>query len=194
MVDHDSKYAEHMNSALDQGLSAAEAQELQARLNDSPETAELWSRLKRVDWLLRNTPMVAPSAEFAGRVMAAVAVMGMPRIANKRLALGIVLGLLVAAMLAVPVMSVALILLFRTITDPSTFSTVFQAVASALGYVVGVVSDAGSRLDTLVHETPMVPALLSTVIPLAMLWGWLVWYLSGGRQSGSSGGANSTKE
>jgi hypothetical protein len=45
--------------------------------------------------------------------------------------------------------------------------------------VIDVVSDLGSGLHTLVTETPMVPALISTVIPVSMLWVWMIWYFSG---------------
>jgi hypothetical protein len=76
-----------------------------------------------------------------------------------------------------------LVLLLSVITDPGMWNILFQAVTAGAGYVIGLVGDLGNGLETAVSDTPMVPALLSTVIPMTMLWMWLVWYLLGGRQS-----------
>jgi hypothetical protein len=54
-----------------------------------------------------------------------------------------------------------------------------------VGYGLGIAFDLGDGLERLATETPVVPALLTTVIPLSMLWVWLVWYLSEGRMVAS---------
>jgi hypothetical protein len=65
------------------------------------------------------------------------------------------------------------------IADPGTYTSLLEAVTSGVSYLVDLGSNLGSELETLVTETPMIPALLSTAIPISMVWGWLVWYLSG---------------
>jgi hypothetical protein len=179
------KYHHEMNSALDRELSEQEWAALNAHLEDSPETASYWEQLRHTDHLLRTTPLAAPSPGFTSRVMAAVAAMHLGEIAKHRLGVGVALGLIVAALFTVPVLSILTILLFSTLTDPGTLNALFQNVAGGVGYGLGIAFDLGDGLERLATETPVVPALLTTVIPLSMLWVWLVWYLSEGRMVAS---------
>jgi hypothetical protein len=75
------------------------------------------------------------------------------------------------------------LLLFNFITDPGAVTAFFRDVTGGATYLLGLTSDLGDGLERVATRTPMVPALLSTVIPLSMLWVWLVWYLWGGRWS-----------
>ncbi|MBN1201797.1 MAG: sigma-E factor negative regulatory protein [Anaerolineae bacterium] len=168
-----------MNNALDHELSAAELDALNTQLEASPEATEYWRRLRRIDQLLRNAPLIRPLPGFSDRVMVAIASMPLSAFANKQFGLGAALGLVAAAVLTVPLLSVAAILLVNAIIDPGTMNGLLQVVTAGTSYVIDVVSDLGSGLHTLVTETPMVPALISTVIPVSMLWVWMIWYFSG---------------
>jgi hypothetical protein len=194
MVNSESKYEQSMNDALDQDLSAAELESLQEQLDSSPEVADLWSRLKQVDRLLRSTPMVGPSAEFASRVMSAILTVRLPEFANRRLSIAVVLGLLAVGLVVVPLLSVLVMMLLSLLTDPGVLNSLLQAVVSVVGYGIDLVSDAGRELSQLIDDMPMVPALLSTIIPLAMIWVWLVWYLVGRTSRSASGEASSKLE
>jgi len=52
--------------------------------------------------------------------------------------------------------------------------------ATTIGSALGLVNEYAANVKTLVNESPMVPALLTTSIPLAMLVSWSAWYLLGG--------------
>ena len=155
-------------------LSEEELAALKARME---ETAGQTDRVTRVERLLRETPMVAPSAAFASRVMAAIAAMELPELARRRLTLGFAVGLAVAALFVLPVLSALAILLVSVLTSPGAINAGFQIVANGIGYGLTLAADAGDRLSEAVSGTPMLPALLSTVIPVTMLWVWAVWYL-----------------
>jgi hypothetical protein len=171
------KYHHKLNTALDQELTEQEWEALNNDLADSPEVAAYWERLRRVDRLLHETPLAAPSAGFTSRVMAAIAAIHLPD--HRRLSVGIGLGLGVAAILIIPLLSAGLLLLLSVITDPGTYTKLLQAITGGVSYLVDLGANLGSELETLVTDTPMIPALLSTAIPISMVWGWLVWYLSG---------------
>ena len=68
-------------------------------------------------------------------------------------------------------------MLLSAITSPGILNAGLQVIANGVGYGVGLVADVGERLNAAVSDTPMLPALLSTVIPITMLWVWSVWYL-----------------
>jgi hypothetical protein len=191
MVNHESNYEQSMNDALDQELSAAELDALQEQMDSSPEAADRWCRFKQVDRLLRSTPMVGPSAEFASRVMASIFAVRLPEFANRRLSIAVVMGLLAVGLVVLPALSLLVILLFDVLTDPGTLNALLQAIVSAVGYMIDLVSDAGRELSQLIDDMPMVPALLSTVIPLTMIWVWLVWFLLGRTHGSPSGKAGS---
>lgn len=176
MVDQ-SKYHHKLNTALDEQLTEQEWDALNNDLADSPEVAAYWDRLSTVDRLLHETPLAAPSPGFASRVMAAIASIHLAD--HRRLSVGIGVGLGVAAILLIPVLSAGLLLLLSAVTDPGTYTRLLQSITSGVSYLVDLGSNLSSELETLVTETPMIPALLSTAIPISMVWGWLIWYLSG---------------
>jgi hypothetical protein len=134
-------------------------------------------RLARVDRVLSETPMVGPSAGFALRVMAAIAAMELPHLTRRRLTSSFAVGLAVAALLVLPGLSGLVIVVASAITNPGILNAGFQIVANGTGYAAGLIADVGESLNKAVSETPMVPALLTTVIPITMLWVWAVWYL-----------------
>lgn len=171
------KYHHKLNTALDHELTEQEWEALNNDLADSPEIAAYWERLSTVDHILHEAPLVGPSAGFASRVMAAIASIHLPD--HRRLSVGFGIGLGVAALLVIPVLSAGLLLLLSVVTDPGTYTRLLQVVTSGVSYLIDLGADLSSELETLVTETPMIPALLSTAIPVSMVWGWLVWYLSG---------------
>ncbi len=158
-------------------LSEEELAALKARMEEPAEAGGQTKRLTRVDRLLSETPMVGPSAGFALRVMAAIAAMELPEITRRRLTTGFAVGLAVAALLVLPVLSGLVIVVASAITNPGILNAGFQVVANGIGYSAGLITDVGESLNKAVSETPMVPALLTTVIPITMLWVWAVWYL-----------------
>jgi hypothetical protein len=182
MTNDQLKYQRSMDNALDHELPEAEWQALNAQVESSPEVADYWDRLQQVDHVLHATPMVGPTAGFSSRVMAAIAAMHLPEFANRRFGAGVALGLLAAALIALPVMSAVFILFLSVITDPGALNTLFQTVTSGASNTLGLLSDIGASCQDLAAEQPIFPALLTTVIPVSMLWAWLVWYLSGGSQ------------
>lgn len=179
MVNDRSNLQHRMNQALDQALSEAEAETLQEQLAASTGSSEQWQRMQQVDQLLRTTPLVAPSAGFAARVIAAIERLRLDELADRQISVGVALGLMAAALLTIPFLSVMLIVLVSALSSPATITALFQGVTSGTSYAIDLAADLLRVMKDLVTDSPVVPALLTTVIPLGMLWAWLLWYLSG---------------
>jgi len=169
-----------MNSALDQELSEQEWHALHQRLDESGEAAAAWERLRQTDELLRTTPLVAPSPGFTSRVMAALAAMPLPGFAHRQPGIGIALGLLIAALITVPIFAGLFFVLLTVITDPGSIRSILQAVLNAVGYLMSLVSDLAGEIRHMAEDTPVLAALVTAIIPLTLLWGWLIWSLLGG--------------
>ncbi|HML20854.1 MAG TPA: hypothetical protein PKD09_04350 [Aggregatilinea sp.] len=179
MVNDPSNLQRRMNQALDQALSESEFESLQEQLATSRDNSEQWQRMQQVDQLLRTTPLVGPSSGFAARVIAAIERLRLDELADRQISVGVALGLMAAALLTIPFLSVALIVLVSTLSSPSTVTALFQGVTSGTSYAIDLVVDLIRVMRDLATDTPMVPALLTTMIPLGMVWAWLLWYLSG---------------
>lgn len=189
MKDDQGKHAYQMQNAPEpeeagqDERAGREMEALRARLGGEPAAASsepLERRLQRVEALLRSAPMLAPSPDFAARVMAAVAAMTFPHMLNRRLSLSLMLSMALVAALTLPVLGYGVASLFDALSDPGALNSLMALGVSALGLAWGLAGEFSSSVQTLIHETPMVPALLTTSIPLAMLVGWLVWYLLDG--------------
>lgn len=178
MAQDPSELNRKMSEALDQSLSPEELEALHQQIEAAGEP-ERWSRMQRVDRLLRSTPLLAPSAGFAERVMAALERLQLDELAERKISLGVALGLMAAALLAVPVLSAALIGMVSVLSNPQTVAALLQTAAAGASYVIDLMIDFIRVLRDVATDTPILPALLSTMIPLSMLWLWLLWYLSG---------------
>ncbi len=180
MAKEDLQHQQSMNRALDDDLSEQESEALGTRLQESGEDAAHWERLRRTDELLRTTPLVAPAPGFTNRVMAAIAAMPLPDFAKRHLSVGIALGLAFAALLTVPILSIVFLVLMSVLTDPGALNDWLQTLINAAGYMINLLADLAGEVQGAAQKTPMLLALLTTMIPLTILWVWLIWYLLGG--------------
>jgi anti-sigma factor RsiW len=177
MARDDLKLQQSMNGALDHELSEHELAALHAQLEESSEAAAHWERLRKTDELMRTTPLVAPSAGFTRRVMAAIAAIPLPEFARRQPGIGVALGLAVAAFMTVPIFSVLFFVLFSVLTDPGALNVVLQAIMDGASYTIGLVANIAGDLESAATDTPVLLVLLTTMIPVTALWVWLVRYL-----------------
>jgi len=168
---------ERVNRALDDLLSDAERIALQTALEDDRAEADLYTRLRVVDQRLRSPAMAAPSPDFARKVMARIeageheAYAPHRRTARLLTWLGVTLAaILIPAGLVVAMMAVAA-------GQPALFAGLLRTLLSAFHAVGSWLTGLLAFLHGVAETYPMVPALSLTIIPLAMVWAWLVWYL-----------------
>ncbi len=169
-----------MNLALDHLLPDTDQAALDARVAASPEDAALWTRMQMVDHMLTSEPMIEAPLDFASKVMVAVATAPAPGMAPSkgRAGLSAAFGLMLALVIMVPAVSLGLIGLQHWLSDPAAISTLFQQIVQFLNTVAQAIASLLQTLAEYTIETPILPALLTTLVPLVMLWGWLMWYTS----------------
>ena len=180
MAGDDLKSQHSMNSSLDHEQSEQEWAALNAQLEESPRAAAQVDLLRKTDELLRTTPAIAPAPGFARRVMAAIAAMPLPEFAQRHLGVGIALGLVIAALFTIPIFSVVFLLVWSVLANPGALNSLLQAIINAASYLIGLVADIAGEIETAAEDTPMLVALLTTMVPVTILWGWLIWNLLGG--------------
>jgi hypothetical protein len=167
-----------MNQALDNLLDDAARAALNAQLDANPDEAYLYSQLVQVNGLLQRPPTVVAPVGFAQGVLAAIRagrheVYARPRLSGFFLVLGLTLG----AVVALPLLALALVGLGQVLVEPDALIGLLQGLIQVLGGLTGAAEGLLTFLGSLVMAYPMVPALLLTVIPMVMLWGWLLWFL-----------------
>ncbi len=169
-----------INDALDHALSDEEMAALHTRIAESDDLAERWEQLRRTDELLHKTPMVDAPNGFADRVMAAIAALPLPGFARKNPSIGIALGLLMAGLLTIPVFSVLLVIILSVITNPGAIQSFAMTLFDAAGYIISLIGDIIGQVEARATGTPVLIALVTTMVPVTLLWGWLLWNLIGG--------------
>ena len=149
-------------------LAASQAQQAE-------DTAPRAQALQWVDALLRSAPVLAPSAEFAERVMHAIATMPRPDWKRRDLSVGVALGLMVAAFVSVPFLAGAFFALVRTLADADIFSTLLQTGVSVLTGTMGLLTEVAEQMQALVTASMWNTILVALVLPAAALWGRVLW-------------------
>lgn len=180
MGNDQASHAHQMQQSFEPEQGEREMEAVRARLGAEAAPEVSGKSMQRVEMLLRSAPFESPSAGFSARVMAAVAAMTFPHMLNRRLSLSFALALAIAAGLALPLLALGIAALFDALSDPAFLNNVVTFAATAIGSAYGLVNQYIAGVEALINDTPMVPALLTTAIPLAMLVSWLVWYLLDG--------------
>ncbi len=154
-----------------------DAEELAAFQNqqDAAESSRAAHTLQWVDTLLRNAPMLAPSAEFAERVMHAIATMPRPDWKRRDLSVGVVLGLMAAAFLSVPFLAGALFTLVRTLADADVLNALLQTGVGVLSGAMSLLSEVAEQMQNLVTASMWNAVLVALALPAAALWGRVLW-------------------
>lgn len=168
---------DRMNRAVDDLLSGAELADFQAFLEIEQEQAVLYDRLREVDILLRQPPMAAPAPDFSAKVMARIEAGEYKAYAPRARAARILSWLLVLGVFVLIPVLIVLAIALPVMAQPGVFMGVFQQFVGSLGTVSGWMQSILTFLGNLIAAYPMAPALSLTIIPIVMVWAWLVWYL-----------------
>ncbi len=181
MVRDEMRRQQDMNEALDHTLSEERWDELQSAIAESQETAEQWENLQKTDQFLRETPLVAPSPGFAERVMAAISSLPLPGF-QRELGIGIALGLLAMGLVAIPFLAVMFVIILSVLTNPGAITSFMASLFSVVGYLISLGTDIFTQVENRTVDTPILIALITTMIPVTLLWAGLIWQIVGGAQ------------
>ncbi len=168
---------EQLNRALDEPMIGPALAEFQARLERNPDEHALYERLRKVDDLLRQPPMAVAPPDFASQMMLSIQQGKHEAFApRRRLRLYFGLGLL-GILASVPLVLLLLVTVVPALVDPGVLAGLLAGLVQVVGTISGCLEGLLLFLGNLIAAYPMAPALILTVIPLAMVWAWLVWFL-----------------
>lgn len=150
-----------MHEALDDELAPESLDELYAGLDADAQGATFFEGLRRVDRLLKEAPFEGAPQTLALRVLAKIAEL-QPEQLRRGAGLLLALGIGLAALLLLPLMSALGWLLVNALSNPAAaVSTVIGVLSSVAGALIALVQSAQAALQA----SPLIPAALVALIP-----------------------------
>ena len=143
--------------------------------NDRSDTLEL--RLRIVDRLLSTAPMLAPSAEFAERVIKAIR--ERRDVINWNASTGLALGLMSIVIISLSLTVIGLLAIASLILN---WTQVYQSLVIAGGEGSSVLATLLNDLQATVADSPFLLSLSFLSIPLSLIWVWVMRKLSPSRR------------
>lgn len=167
------RHKQAMNLAIDNMLSTQEQRALDEHLDQAPQDAALWERMKRADRMLRAAPLIHAPSGFADRVLLAIASGRGPR-HDPRFGLGIALGMLVVALTAIPFFGLLMIGMIVVVTNEQAFAGFLIQVNSLLGRLTLTSMALTQAAAQALHANPGLLLLALLSLPLTAAWVWMM--------------------
>ncbi len=166
-MEHEDRYYLMMMDALDGELAADEHTELEAHLRACPECSREWRTLTAIELLFRQTPMLMPAIDFAGRTLARL-----PNRQARRAALGTIYTILLLSGI-VPLL-VAIFLAARyapVLSSPALLGGVWSSLAGVGRAAATVVQALMVGAGRFIVEQPVLIGWFIILAGLVLLWG-----------------------
>jgi len=168
MMEHENIYTLMMN-ALDGELADSGTNDLEAHLRACPSCMREWQAVLAIDTLFRQTPSLAPAADFAQRTLA--------RLPNRRYRVWTISIMYVALLLggALPMLVGFLIYsqLGTAVTEPAVWQTIWQAVSQVFQVAGTVLRALASGAGEFAVQQPAMVGWLLVMVGLISLWSGL---------------------
>ena len=148
----------------------SQEQEIRAEQDSTAEEESLQLRLRIIDHLLSNAPMLAPGAEFAERVMTAIRSRTSPHM-NENASLGLALGLVSVVLVVMGIVTGMALGLINVVLN---WTAIYQVLVSSIGEVAQALKAFFSLLTNTLSDNPLLPVLLLLAIPLFFSWLWVM--------------------
>lgn len=159
-----------MQEALDDSLPVEARQELFQRLNDAPQDAEVFSRLKQVDRLLKNAPMERAPERLALKVMARLAEGLQAQQLSKTAGMALGLALALMALLLMPLLAGIGALILGTLGNAAALSGVLKSLSGLLVTLMNGLQTLVASAQQIVELYPQSSTAVLALIPLAVIW------------------------
>ncbi|MEM7119446.1 MAG: anti-sigma factor [Chloroflexota bacterium] len=164
--EHENIYALMMD-ALDDSLAEPDKQELEAHLHICSDCLREWHALVAVETLLRNTPALAPAADFTQRTLA--------RLPNRRYrvwAISTIYVLLLLCGIVPMLLGVwAFFRLVPVLNQPALFEGIQQSIQTTMQLVGTVLGALFNGLGEIVTQQPATLGWLLVIVGVISLWG-----------------------
>jgi hypothetical protein len=88
----------------------------------------LWDKMRTVDRLLSNEPMIEAPVDFAAKVMASIAAGKQPEPVHSRNDLRVAIGLTLTVVILLPLVLTSLLVVQRWLSDPAALSVLLRQI------------------------------------------------------------------
>ncbi len=165
-----SRHNQQMQEALDKNLPTQEMRDFYAKLDQSPGEAAEFQRLKQIDRTLRNAPFERAPQGLALKVMMRIAEGLQPEMLRRSSGLALAVGLALVALVLMPLLVAAGMLILGVITSASALSGLISQVAQLLGVLLNALDGLVRGAQEMLRAYPEAPMLVLTFIPIPLLW------------------------
>lgn len=160
-----------MQEALDERLTPEAQTEFLKQLDEAPEAAAEYERLRRVDQLLQTAPMERAPQRLALSIMARLAeTLKSKEQLSRTSSLALALGLALVVLVALPLLVASAWLFLSAVGSTAALSGLIQSIVSLLTILMGMLEVMIQQAQTIVGDYPEAPALLIALVPVAMFW------------------------
>jgi anti-sigma factor RsiW len=159
-----------MQEALDENLSAESLQQLYGELDREPENADEFSRLKRVDRLLKSAPMERAPQTLALNIMARLAEGLQTHRLTRNSGLALALALAIVSALLLPALAALGWLILNALGSAGALTQAISQIVGLLGVVMAALDGLAKGAQDVLATYPEVPIVMVTLIPISLFW------------------------
>jgi anti-sigma factor RsiW len=166
-MEHEDRYYLMMMDALDGELAADEHTELEAHLRACPDCSREWRTLTAIELLFRQTPILMPAIDFAGRTLARL-----PNRQARRAALGGLYTILLLSGIVPLFFAIFLVARYAPVlSSPALLGGVWSSLAGMGRAASTVIQALMVGAGHFVVEQPMLIGWFIILAGLVFLWG-----------------------
>jgi len=159
-----------MQEALDGELESEALHELYTRIDDDPQEASDFQRLKQVDRLLRGAPMERAPQGLALRIMAKLAEGLQPEVLRRSSGLALALGLALVTLVLMPLLAGLGWLILNAVGSAGALTGVINQIAGLVSVVMNSLDALVAGAREVLKTYPEAPVLMLGLIPIASFW------------------------
>jgi hypothetical protein len=157
-----------MQEALDETLTPEARRQLFAQLDRDADGAAEFKRLRQVDQILRTAPFEHAPERLAAAILARLAETLQSEQFMRTSGMALALALALVTLLMMPLLIAAGWLVLTALGSAAALSSALHQVIGLLVLVLGVMEVFVERAQDLLKSSPETPALLLTLIPVAL--------------------------
>ncbi len=165
-----------MQEALDGELESEALQELYQRIDDHPDEAADFQKLKHVDRLLRAAPMERAPQGLALKIMAKLAEGLQPEHLMRSSGLALALGLALVTLVLTPLLAGLGWLIVNAVGNAGALTALINQIAGLLSLIMNSLDALVQGARDVLNTYPEAPVVMVAIIPIALFWlvrfGW----------------------
>ncbi|HVU11484.1 MAG TPA: hypothetical protein VHD90_09410 [Phototrophicaceae bacterium] len=165
-----SRQNRRMQEALDKNLPAEELHDLYTHMDQSPDAAAEFQRLKQVDRMLKSAPYERVPQGLALKIMARLAEGLQPEQLRRSSGLALAVGLALITLILTPLLAVLGWLIVSAITSAAVLGTLIGQIVNLLGLLLNSLDELVRGAQDMLKAYPEAPVLMITLIPIALFW------------------------